>query len=52
MGTIMETEYNKNSNQPVEKERNPFGGGRAIGGMIVVIVGTLLLARQVGADIP
>ena len=48
----METQYNKNTNQPVEKERNPFGGGRAIGGMIVVIVGTLLLAREVGADIP
>ncbi|HET9434075.1 MAG TPA: hypothetical protein VFO37_09990, partial [Chitinophagaceae bacterium] len=31
---------------------NPFGGGRAIAGMIVVIVGTLLLAREVGADIP
>ena len=48
----METQYNKNTNQPVEKERNPFGGGRAIAGLIVVIVGTLLLAREVGADIP
>ena len=48
----METQYNKDTNQPVENERNPFGGGRAIAGLIVVIVGTLLLAREVGADIP
>lgn len=47
----MET-YNKNTNQPAERERNPFGGGRALAGLIVVIVGTLLLAREVGADIP
>jgi hypothetical protein len=49
----METQYNKNTNLPVETgDRNPFGGGRAIGGLIVVIVGTLLLAREVGADMP
>ena len=48
----METQYNKNTNQPTERERNPFGGSRAIAGMIVVTVGTLLLAREVGADIP
>jgi hypothetical protein len=49
----METQYNKNTNQPsTERDGNPFGGGRAIAGMIVVIVGTLLLAREVGADIP
>jgi hypothetical protein len=48
----METEYNKNTNQPVERDRNPFGGGRALGGLIVVIVGALLLAREVGADVP
>ena len=48
----METQYNKNTNQPTEREGNPFRGGRAIAGMIVVIVGTLLLARAVGADIP
>ena len=48
----METQYNKNTNQPTEREGNPFGGGRAIAGIIVVVVGTLLLAREVGADIP
>ena len=48
----METQYNKNTNQPTEKDGNPFGGGRAIAGLIVVVVGTLLLAREVGADIP
>lgn len=48
----METQYNKNTNQPAEKESSPFGGGRAIAGLIVVIVGALLLAREVGADVP
>ena len=35
--------------------RQRFGrerSGRAFGGMVVIIVGTLLLARQVGADLP
>ena len=48
----METQYNKNINPPAEKSPNNFGGGRALGGAIIVIVGTLLLARQVGADLP
>lgn len=48
----METEYNKNTNLPAEKSNNPFGGGRALGGLIIVAVGTILLAKQVGADIP
>ena len=48
----METEYNKNTNLPTEKSNHPFGGGRALGGLIIVVVGTILLAKQVGADIP
>lgn len=47
----METQYNKNTTKPTEPEGSPFGR-RAIAGLIVVIVGTLLLAREVGADIP
>lgn len=52
----MESQYNKNTSPSSERDRdresNPFGGGRAIAGTIVVIVGSLLLAREVGADIP
>lgn len=48
----METLDNRNTNTPAEKSNNNFGGGRAIAGLIVIVVGTVLLARQVGADIP
>lgn len=48
----METQYSKNPHTPVENSGPNFGGGRAMGGVIVVIVGTLLLARQAGADLP
>jgi len=49
----MESQYNKNTNLPTtEKSGGNFGGGRALAGMIIIVVGTLLLARQVGADLP
>jgi predicted membrane protein len=48
----MESQYNKNTNLPAEKSGPNFGGGRALGGLIIIVVGTLLLARQVGADLP
>lgn len=47
----MELQTKKNSNEP-----SNFGSrhnrGRAIAGLIVVIVGALLLAKQVGAEMP
>lgn len=48
----METQHNKNTNTPTETGGPNLSGGRAMGGVIVVIVGSLLLARQVGADLP
>ena len=46
----METQDNNNL-EPV-KSNHPFGRGRALGGLIIVIVGTILLARQVGVEFP
>lgn len=48
----METNYNKNTSTQIETSGANFGGGRAMGGGIIVLVGTLLLARKVGADLP
>jgi len=48
----METQYNKTTNPQTEKTGSNFGGGRSLGGIIIVIVGTLLLVRQVGIDLP
>jgi predicted membrane protein len=48
----METQYNKTPNPTTEKPGRHFGGGRSLGGIIIVIVGTLLLARQLGIEFP
>jgi len=50
----METEdkMNSNTNLPIEKEPPTSRNGRVIGGLIVIAIGTVLLARQAGADIP
>ncbi len=50
----METESNTGQNQinPNRREPRRPRDGRAIGGLFVVVVGTILLAHQVGADIP
>jgi hypothetical protein len=48
----METGYNKNTNLKRDERQGNFGGGRAMGGLIIVIAGGLLLARQVGAELP
>lgn len=45
----METE---NKNIPVENRPGSNLSGRVFGGLIVVIVGVILLAKQTGADIP
>lgn len=46
----METQ--ENTNQTPEKNGNPFNSGRAMAGGILLIVGSVLLARQAGADLP
>ena len=48
----METQFNKPTNPPDKKTGSHFGGGRALGGIIVVIVGTIWLAKQVGVEFP
>ncbi|MEJ7643824.1 MAG: hypothetical protein WKF87_04470 [Chryseolinea sp.] len=50
----METEdkFNTNTNLPGEKDAQPPRNGRALGGIIVIAIGIVLLARQSGADIP
>lgn len=48
----METEFNKSSNPTPEKSSGNLGRGRALGGLIIVTVGTLLLARQLGVYFP
>lgn len=48
----METQNNSTTNLPADKNNNQPRGGRAMGGLIVIAVGTVLLARQVGADLP
>jgi predicted membrane protein len=50
--TQMELQSNNNNrNEPI-RDDGPHYRGRAIAGLIVVIVGAVLLARQVGADLP
>jgi predicted membrane protein len=49
----METQNNTPTTSPSENNnQNNFGRGRALGGLIIVIVGVLLFAREVGAEIP
>ncbi len=50
----METEdkVNTNTNLPIEREPLAPRNGRMLGGLIVIAIGTVLLARQAGADIP
>ncbi|MEO5976387.1 MAG: DUF5668 domain-containing protein [Chryseolinea sp.] len=46
----METQ--DNSNKEFNKVENKFHGGRVLGGLIVVGVGAILLAKQVGTEFP
>ncbi len=52
----METQDNKNTTSTPEKMGQGFnnnsGSGRAIGGIIIIIIGSLLLAKQAGAEFP
>ncbi len=48
----METQYNNNEGLQNEKPRNNFRNGRALGGIVVLIVGTLLLIDRMGIDLP
>lgn len=51
----METN-NKNTQTTEQQTRSPYKNanrtGRALGGLLIVVIGILLLARQAGADIP
>ena len=47
----MDTQYNKNTTPGPKKSASNFGG-RALGGLIIVTVGALLLARNVGVYFP
>lgn len=47
----MELQSNNNRNEPIEGG-NRGHRGRAIAGLIVVVVGVVLLAKQVGVDFP
>ncbi|MEO8470932.1 MAG: DUF5668 domain-containing protein [Chryseolinea sp.] len=45
------TNFNTDGNK-LNKDDNKFHGGRVLGGLIIVGVGSALLARQVGTDFP
>ena len=47
----METQNTNKNLEPI-KEDGQFNRGRAIAGLIVVVVGVTLLARQMGVDFP
>ncbi len=48
----METQNSGNKNLEPIKDENRSNRGRALGGLIVVVVGVVLLAKQVGVDFP
>lgn len=48
----METQNSSNKNLEPVRDEGRFNRGRALGGLIIVIVGTVLLAKQVGVDFP
>jgi hypothetical protein len=48
----METQYNKNEGLSKEKPNNNFSNGRVLGGLVVLTVGTLLLVKKMGIDLP
>lgn len=48
----METQSSPNTNFDDRGADRRFRGGRTFGGLIIVIVGTLLLAREVGVEFP
>ena len=48
----MESQFNKTTDPQPEKSRGHFRGGRTLGGLIIVVVGTIWLARQVGVEFP
>jgi hypothetical protein len=50
--TKMETQENNDTDYRRRRGERVYRNGRTLGGLVVVVVGTLLLAREVGADIP
>lgn len=48
----METQYNKATETQPQKTGGHFRGGRAMGGLVIVIVGTIWLAQRVGVEFP
>lgn len=48
----METQNDTSTNPSGDNNMKNFGNGRVLGGMIIVIVGILLFAREVGTDFP
>ncbi len=48
----METQNSNKNLEPIKNDGSFNRRGRALGGLIVVVVGTVLLAKQVGVDFP
>ena len=48
----METQENSNKNLDSGRTPTPLGNGRVLGGLIIVVVGVIFLAKQVGVEFP
>ncbi len=48
----METQDNNNTGLSTENSNGNFRNGRALGGIVIVVVGTLLLIDRMGMDLP
>src|SRR6187551_959447 len=48
----METQNNRNTGLAKETPNSNFRNGRALGGLVIITVGTLLLVKKMGIDLP
>jgi hypothetical protein len=48
----METQDNRNTGLTKETPNSNFRNGRALGGLVIITVGTLLLVKKMGIDLP
>ncbi len=48
----METQDEKNTTSGIERSANNFRSGRAMGGLVIVIVGVFILLNRMGLDLP